>query len=520
MWSLFAIAVLAADGPTVALAPDSGCAPKAVLRRELRRAPLRFVDDGAALLVRLTPEGPNHRLTVRAADDVMVERLLPTTSCDEAGLAAALIIDRAVRDIVLQLPDAGLARRPTGAPAGSSLIAALKQPRADAGTPPGPLAADDAGSPVPGVPSGAGSLVTADRLVPERPLPPTRSPPRPARVEPRAAPFPRGEPGTGPDTPPLRAPDTTRPTALDAGPPALRPPETRTADAGPGDDTPRLASVDAGSIDDTPPIPLPVRPPETAARASALDAGPVPTPTRAPETARSASIDGGVTMARPDAGGPLLDAGAVASPRPVLAEGARPPLSLQRVASREPEPAELVTPQRRSFELTAGGGGMAPAPSTVGVLLVFDAALRVLPRWRFGLHGAFSFGGTQSVLDEANRVRGSLTARGVWVLPTAMACLDTAVGLCGGLRAGARLAIGSASGPFLFQTRLAWVPTVAVGPAARASLAVGPLLVALDVTGLVNLTTPSLSIAGLPQSGVETPRFELLLALSVGARTR
>lgn len=171
------------------------------------------------------------------------------------------------------------------------------------------------------------------------------------------------------------------------------------------------------------------------------------------------------------------------------------------------------------FEATAGAGLNAPNPSTISALLSADAALNFSP-WRFGLLAAFSFGSSTLVLDDlTGRERGTLTTRALFVLPHAMVCLDRTISLCGGVRAGARIAIGSAAGPYIFQTRTVLAPTPTTGLGGRVAFGIGPVLFALDLSLLVNLTTRTLQLQGLNTS-VETPRFDLLLTLSAGGRTR
>jgi hypothetical protein len=100
-----------------------------------------------------------------------------------------------------------------------------------------------------------------------------------------------------------------------------------------------------------------------------------------------------------------------------------------------------------------------------------------------------------------------------------MACVGDTVSLCGGARAGVRLGIGSSSGAWLFQTRTSVAASPSLGPALHAALQAGPVRLALDVTGLVNPGTSELGVDGLP-TVITTPRFELLVHLTVGARTR
>ncbi|MER2563314.1 MAG: hypothetical protein ABTQ32_21480, partial [Myxococcaceae bacterium] len=108
------MAMLAAAPTTIAVDGSTVCAPREVLQRELRRAAVQFVEGGAALTVRLTPEGAAHRLVVRDASGAeVIERVLPTASCQEAGVAAALIIDRSLRDIVVRLPQSATTKDAT-----------------------------------------------------------------------------------------------------------------------------------------------------------------------------------------------------------------------------------------------------------------------------------------------------------------------------------------------------------------------------------------------------------------------
>ena len=205
-----------------------------------------------------------------------------------------------------------------------------------------------------------------------------------------------------------------------------------------------------------------------------------------------------------------------------VASGALAPLpGLLVSAPRENDaPVEhQLRPDGVRFELVAGGGFSAPTPATLSLLLGLDAALHLTPRWRVGLLGAFSFGGSTPVVDEQGRSRGTLSGQTLFVLPHAMACLDLPIELCGGARAGLRLAAGTAAGPYIFQTRTVFAPAPTIGPGARATFAIGPLVLALDVTGLVNPWTPALGVEGLVGS-IETPPVEVLVQLSAGGRTR
>jgi hypothetical protein len=159
-----------------------------------------------------------------------------------------------------------------------------------------------------------------------------------------------------------------------------------------------------------------------------------------------------------------------------------------------------------------------PTPSTLSLLITADASLFVTPRWRFGLLGAFSLGGATPIIDDAGRRRGTLQSQALSLLPHAMACLDTAVTACAGIRAGPRLAIGSASGPFVFQTRTGLAASVSAGPAVHLAFAIGAFLISLDPSLLFN-STSRLGIDGLPTS-VSTPLVELFVHLGVGGTTR
>lgn len=159
-----------------------------------------------------------------------------------------------------------------------------------------------------------------------------------------------------------------------------------------------------------------------------------------------------------------------------------------------------------------------PTPSTLSLLLTADASLFVTPRWRFGLLAAFSLGGPTTILDDVGRQRGTLQSQALSLLPHAMACLDTALTACAGLRAGPRLAIGSASGPFVFQTRTRLTTSVSAGPAVHLAISIGAFVISLDSSLLFN--SPSqLGIDGL-STIVSTPLVEFLVHLGVGGKTR
>lgn len=501
--------MLAAAPTTIAVTPAATCSPRSVLERELRRAPVRFVDDDAELTLRLEPERGGHRLRVTDLEGVTaIDRLLPTSSCDEAAVAAALIVDRALRDIVVRLPalDGGARRREastkTAGPA--TLVEPPKpgSPVADGGAtePPAPPRPTVGASRE--TPSDAAKTPTTDRGATE--------------VARNADPA-RGTPRVTPGARPSVAPATERPTTTrNAASPERREPPTRGRDATP----------------ETPPIP----PPLSASSTGVGPNAPTPPPTSALPTPPLASPP---TRVGPDAATPPIPpppTSAVptpsAPPAPPLIPAAAPAIT-EETSGLIPAPSAVIVSGAREaappveqrlssglrFELTAGGGFSTPTPSTLSLLLTLDAAFRLRGPWRLGVLGAFSFGGSTPVIDEQGRERGALSTQALFVLPHALACLDTPIELCAGVRGGLRLAAGTAGGPFLFQTRTVFAPAPSLGPGVRAAFAIGPVVIALDLTGLVNLATPALTIEGLA-TRVETPRFELLVQLSAGGRSR
>jgi hypothetical protein len=187
------------------------------------------------------------------------------------------------------------------------------------------------------------------------------------------------------------------------------------------------------------------------------------------------------------------------------------------VAPTPPTTTETASPPAAppGFSISAGGGLVGPTPETISALLALDAALVFNDRFRLGLSGLFSFGGAVDVADEAGRTRGTLTSRDVTVLASGLVCSSGRLSLCGGLRAGLRLGIGSAAGPFIFQTRTAFALTPTVGPTARLSFRFGRFFLTADVSGLVNVLTPSLEVDGLSPA-IVTPRIEGLGFLGAG----
>jgi hypothetical protein len=427
MWGALMLAWLTAGPTTVALEKRSPCAPREVLERELRQSPLRLVEGEAELRVTLTPTSAGHLLSVRTADGVVVlERALPTASCSEAGVAAALILDRSARDIIVRLPDAGVAR---------------KSPTAEL------------------VPA------TQDTTKQEE-----AARPKAAREKAERDSVPRNT------------------TVRDAAPRDTAAPDTSARDSGARDSSPR----DPAAADLTPPI----QPRNTTRLA------PPPFPPGAEPTP------------------PLPTTAPLPTPAPSrqqLSTSERPAPSLSITnAPRELEAAQSFTPRQLRFELTFGGGVAFPTPATISALFSADAALQFGP-WRAGVLGAFSLGGSNRVLDETGRDRGTLSAQTLYLLSHAMACSDTTVQFCGGLRVGVRLDIGRAAGPLLFQTRIGLATAPSTGLAGRVAITFGPVLIALDATFLVNLLTPSLELQGL-SARIDTPRVELLVNLSGGIR--
>jgi hypothetical protein len=215
------------------------------------------------------------------------------------------------------------------------------------------------------------------------------------------------------------------------------------------------------------------------------------------------------------AASPTPDGTPPGSPRPIESPADANSSRGEGVPSTDVE-RERKAPLRLRFEFAVGGGFAVPTPATLSALFSADASLDLGP-WRTGLLAAFSLGGSTPVTDDAGRARGTLSSRTLYLLPSAMRCSDSPVQFCGGLRAGARLDLGSASGPYLFQTRAALAPAPTIGAGGRVDVTFGPVLFALDVTLLVNLLTPRLQLEGLP-IGIDTPRIELLLNLSGGVR--
>ena len=579
MWAAFVLAWLTAGPTTVSLDQDSPCAPREVLARELRQSPLRLVEGDADLRVRLTFGNTGHRLSVRTADGVVVlERVLPTTSCSEAGGAAALILDRSVRDIIVRLPDAGVARetatrevtpatkdtgtKDTGTKSTGTKDTATKDTatkdtatkdtatkdtatkdtatkdtatkdtetkdtatkdtetkdtatkdtaKRETGTR-GKTAGDTATRSPPTRDATTRDASARDTSAPDTTARDTprdttardtsarettgRDTPRDSAARDSAARDTAARDTTERDTP--RARDTTRDTATRDT--ATR--DTATRDTATRDTAARdTATRDTATRDTTR---------DTATRdMTARDTSPAePTPPTAPRS--PTRLNPPPPVAEPT---PALPASAPvptpATSRPQLSPPARP-------APPQLDAARLLTPRPLRFEFTGGGGIAFPTPATVSALFSVDAALQV-GTWRAGLLGAFSLGGSTQVTDETGRARGTLSAQTLYLLPHAMACSDTTVQFCGGLRAGARLDIGSAAGPLLFQIRPGLAVAPSAGLAGRVAMTLGPVLIAIDATFLVNLLTPSLSLQGLT-ARIETPRVELLINLSGGLR--
>jgi hypothetical protein len=98
------LGLVLAAAPTMRVDPASRCAPEAALRRELARAPVTVVEGDADFEVTLVAAGPGLRLELtRGEGDVVLERALPTTSCPEAVAAAAVIIERFMREVAVSV---------------------------------------------------------------------------------------------------------------------------------------------------------------------------------------------------------------------------------------------------------------------------------------------------------------------------------------------------------------------------------------------------------------------------------
>ncbi len=465
MWAALVLTWLQAVPTTVAFDRASSCAPREVIARELRGSPLRLVADGATLTVQLTREAAGHRLIVKTAVGVVVlERSLPTTSCSEAGVAAALILDRSVRDLLVWLPDGGSARDST------------------------PRDATPAGPPSPGTsPRTTSPDTTSSGAGAQRSsvLPPST---RPSGAAPSGT-APRDPTSSDTTSSGTTSSGTTPGDSTVTGPPSTG--ITSASDTtAPGRAASRATSSRSGAPPDTPP-----REPASPS------AGP-PARMKSNPTPRD---DGQAASTAPDGTPP-------GSPRPIES-----PVDANSSRGEDvPRERERKAPLRLRFELGVGGGFAVPTAATLSGLFSADASLHFGP-WRVGLLAAFSLGGSTPVTDEAGRARGTLSSRTLYLLPSAMRCSDSPVQFCGGLRAGARLDLGSAAGPSLFQTRAALAAAPTTGAGGRIAVTLGPVLLALDVTLLVNLLTPRLQLEGLP-TGIDTPRIELLLNLSGGVR--
>jgi hypothetical protein len=521
------LGLVLAAAPTMRVDPASRCAPEAALRRELARAPVTVVEGDADFEVTLVAAGPGLRLEVtRGEGDVVLERALPTTSCPEAVAAAAVIIERFMREVavsvVLRPADrrgprtardsengASKGRRGsmgTGAPdagAASSGSAPAPGGPASGGLNPGVISSTDPSTtpPPPGSPASGGS--GTKRLGPASPSTPAVSPSGPAGPA-------SSNSGTGRtnSTPPSRVPVAPAPPATVPGatgngrisstPPSTVPGATVGEQISSTPPSTGTAPTGNGRISSTPP---------STGTAPTIDGRISSTP---PSTGTAPTVDGRINSTPPrNAPGATGDG---PSPGPATSADSRPdsPRELPDATSV----GEAVTPRLS----VSAGGGLAlptPTPALVSPLLALDAALIFGDRWRIGLTGLFSFGGSVAIIDEASRTRGTLFSRDITFLVSGMACTSGRLQACGGVRAGVRLGIGDASGPFIFQTRTALALAPTVGPAGRVLLHLGRFFIALDLTGLVNLTTPSLGVDGLPTT-ITTPRFEGLGWLGVG----
>jgi hypothetical protein len=466
MQALLTLVLLSA--PALSVDASSACAPREALERELARAPVRFVASGGDLVLSLNRTGPAFRVTLaRRGGALALERSLPTRDCPEAVAAAAVILERFVRELAVSAgrdeattaagDRAGSARQPPTAPATRS--AAVNVAPSPAGAAP---------------PREAAPPTAATRQDGSAPRSPSAPSPQPAARDTAAR---RAAPDASPPATTALRPATAGPSLADTAPARDVPPQAREG----------VASAPAPS-ELTAPNASPGRSP----------AGELATAERAPATTPSAP---------PPRDARLEPAGA---PDTAPAPGAPLPLG----AAGGPERAG----PRLRLTVTAGAGLAAPSPSTASPLLALDVGLILAERWRVGLTGAFSFGGAVTVVDDAGRTRGTLSSRDVTVLGSLMACTPGGLSACGGARGGLRLGIGSAAGPFLFQTRPAFAAAPTVGPAGRLGLQLGAFTLALDATLLVNLTTPALAIDGLA-TAIATPRIEGLVFLAAGVTT-
>ncbi|MBL8913705.1 MAG: hypothetical protein JNM17_23590 [Archangium sp.] len=212
----------------------------------------------------------------------------------------------------------------------------------------------------------------------------------------------------------------------------------------------------------------------------------------------------------------IIDAGTEPPPEAVIGRiGVAPPLVTLPIDPPTPTAPPLRIEVTHAEALAGGGLATPGVVDALSPALSLDLALVFNKRIRIGALGTFDFGGSTNVLDERSQIRGRLTSRAILTAPTAMFCFDTAVRLCGGVLAGARITEGDASGQFIFQQAVQWKAAFTLGPTLQAALILGRFHLALDAALLVTPTPSSFSVVGLPTT-LSWPVAQGLFRLSIG----
>lgn len=596
-WAALLLMLSATPPRSVSLDGDSACAPRAVLARELQRTSLAFVDTGGDLRVSLTPHDGVFSLVVRRGGAVALERQLKDGTCDDAGLATALILERYVRQVatppLAEVVDAGVAAPVVAAtaPEKPKPASAKKKPKrsvkGDAAAWSDPYRETPTAPPLPGDEGGRGEAGAtgsglAAAAVGGQEVAATgsadggigtgigtgaatgrtssagneRAAEAGGRGSLTAGTTANGGVSAGGTT--GRSPSGAGGRAAEPVPPGATAGRSSSAGTGgaddvvpPGTTTGRGSSAGSGRADDV------VPPGTTAGRSSSAGSGRaddvVPPGTTAGRSSSAGSgraddaVPPGTTTERGASGaGGRAEAGVAASAAAgassssspanagASAAGASGPSTTAATDSSPPprpgvrvEKAEVThgevssaSPRRppvrlTRWELLAGAGAWTPTPSTLSFAISLDAAIVLDEHWRVALGGAFSFGGTVPVTDEAGATRGTLTARALLLAPAASWCTATRVRACGGVLAGLRLGIGSTAGDYIFQASTRWAPAPTFGPTAQLSTTLARFAAALDVALLINPAPSRFTVEGLT-ARIDTPVVEVVARLSIG----
>jgi hypothetical protein len=489
--------LLVAPGPSISLAPESACAPRTALARELRRLGLSLVDAGA-LQLRLTPRDDQVELVLLRDGEVLLHRSF-RGACEDAAGATAVVVERYLRELApVAPPDAGATapsqprplspgaplvvtpassgpkpnavpnvRAPSAVRAGDvpdsgvaspvSIVRGAPPSRTSASTTPvpealSPSAASSSGSTAPGA-SARVDAASGDELATPAPL--VTAPAQPATVTP----------------PPAR------------GSEAISPREERATEA-PSVTSSSVPSAGANRDDAT-------------GRASPMSVAATPSTNASASLVSSRS---GVD----EPPGPR-DAGVPAAFAAAVPGGSASP------AKPAPPAASSAPPD---FAVLVGGGFVTPAPSAALTPALSLEPQVALGPWRVSLLGVFSFGGSVPVLEGAI-TRGTLSSRDAWVLPSLGLCAVGRWSVCGALLVGGRMVFAEASGPYLFHANPGVGGGLAAGAGADLTFTVGPLRVALSAALLVNPTPTTAGLVGLGTT-LTTPVLEGLVRLSVG----